>query len=210
MRRYPTYRGTEEVVYLGPRGEPDSGRLSTGFGLRPADGGAHQYYDVGVERIAFEVDTTDEVEDAHARATSFGAKIHCPPEEDRDEPGYYAFFAFDPDGIRIEVFSWTPPEWSRALSGGHPAALHMDHLAVDVAGAVRCEEQHRLGDLAGIAKTLHRVHRLCLFDVLRGTPHSCSQLPEIGPGASALTRISGATSRARDAVRPRMAPFAAQ
>ncbi len=39
---------------------------------------------------------------------STGAKIHCPPEEDRDEPGYYAFFAFDPDGIRIEVFSWTP------------------------------------------------------------------------------------------------------
>jgi hypothetical protein len=29
-------------------------------------------------------------------ATSSGAKIHFPPEEDRDEPGYYAFFAFDP------------------------------------------------------------------------------------------------------------------
>ena len=79
-----------------------------GIGLRPADGGAHQYYGVGVEHIAFEVDTKDEVDDAHARATSSGAKIHFPAEEDRDEPGYYAFFAFDPDGIRIEIFSWTP------------------------------------------------------------------------------------------------------
>ena len=106
-RRYPTYRGTEEVVYLGT-GEayavgPDAG----GIGLRPADGGAHQYYGVGVEHIAFEVDTTDEVDDAHARALASGATIHHPPEEDRDEPGYYAFFVFDPDGIRIEVFSWT-------------------------------------------------------------------------------------------------------
>src|SRR5690242_184370 len=42
------------------------------------------------------------------------------------------------------------------------------------------------------------------------TPHSCSQFPEIGPGASALTRISGATSRARAAVNPRIAPLAAQ
>lgn len=99
-RRYPTYRGTEDVVYLGPPGEAH-------FGLRPADGGAHQYYGVGVEHIAFEVESKDEVEDAHARATSSGAKIHFPPEEDRDEPGYYAFFAFDPDGIRVEVFSWT-------------------------------------------------------------------------------------------------------
>jgi hypothetical protein len=32
--------------------------------------------------------------------------IHFPPQEDRDEPGYYAFFTFDPDGIRVEVFCW--------------------------------------------------------------------------------------------------------
>jgi glyoxylase I family protein len=111
-RRYPTYRGTEEVVYLGT-GEayadvgnnagPDSG----GIGLRPADGGTHQYYGIGVEHVAFDVDTKAEVDDAYARATSSGANIHFPPEEDRDEPGYYAFFAFDPDGIRVEVFSWT-------------------------------------------------------------------------------------------------------
>ncbi len=106
-RRYPTYRGTEEVVYLGTA-EPNAAYDPGGIGLRPADGGSHQHYGVGVEHVAFEVDTTDEVDDAHARAMSSGAKIHYQPEEDRDEPGYYAFFAFDPDGFRIEVFSWTP------------------------------------------------------------------------------------------------------
>jgi catechol 2,3-dioxygenase-like lactoylglutathione lyase family enzyme len=43
--RYPTYRGTEEVVYLKGGGQM--------FGLRPADGGAHRYYEVGIEHIAF-------------------------------------------------------------------------------------------------------------------------------------------------------------
>jgi hypothetical protein len=35
-------------------------------------------------------------------------EIQSPPERHyvEDETDYYAFFAFDPDGIRIEVFSW--------------------------------------------------------------------------------------------------------
>jgi glyoxylase I family protein len=96
--RYPSYRGTEEVVYLACGGQY--------FGLRPADGGAHRYYEVGIEHVAFAVDRPDEVDDAYARCIAAGAKIHFPPEEDRDEEGYYAFFVFDPDGIRVEVFSW--------------------------------------------------------------------------------------------------------
>jgi catechol 2,3-dioxygenase-like lactoylglutathione lyase family enzyme len=66
--RYPTYRGTEEVVYLR---DPHTGSM---LGLRPA------------------------------------AKIHFPPEEDRDVAGYYALFVFDPDGMRVEVFSWPRDE----------------------------------------------------------------------------------------------------
>jgi catechol 2,3-dioxygenase-like lactoylglutathione lyase family enzyme len=106
-RRYPTYRGTEEVIYLGTA-EPNLPYDDGAIGLRPADGGTHRYYGVGVEHIAFEVDTREEVDEAHARAVAWGATIHFPPEEDRDEPGYYAVFVFDPDGIRIEVFSWKP------------------------------------------------------------------------------------------------------
>lgn len=95
--RYPSYRGTEEIVYLrfGP----------TWFGLRPADGGEHTYYDVGVEHIAFHVDRPDEVDEAYQRCLAMDAKVHHPPELDSDVEDYYALFVFDPDGFRIEVFS---------------------------------------------------------------------------------------------------------
>lgn len=95
--RYPSYRGTEEVVYLSFGG----GSL----GLRPADGGEHRYYDVGLEHLAFQVDRPDEVDEAYRRCLEMDASIHHPPELDRDIEGYYAFFVFDPDGFRIEVFS---------------------------------------------------------------------------------------------------------
>ena len=94
--RVQSYRGSEEVVYL-KFGEQN-------LGLRPADGGEHRYYDVGVEHIAFEVDTREEVDAAFARARALGAEIHFPPEEDDDLDDYYALFVFDPDRIRVEVF----------------------------------------------------------------------------------------------------------
>jgi glyoxylase I family protein len=99
-RRYATYRGTEEVVYLE---RPAAG---SGLGIRPADGGSHRYYGVGIEHLAFEVDQPDEVDAAYERCLARAAHIHFPPEQDRDLEGYYAFFVFDPDEIRIEVFCW--------------------------------------------------------------------------------------------------------
>ena len=98
--RVPTYRGTEDVIYL------EYG--VQGFGLRPADGGEYRYHEVGIEHVAFEVDRPDEVEDAYRRCVSAGGEIQSPPEQHYVEDGedYFAFFAFDPDGIRIEVFSW--------------------------------------------------------------------------------------------------------
>jgi catechol 2,3-dioxygenase-like lactoylglutathione lyase family enzyme len=98
--RYPTYRGTEEVVYLQ---EP---RSRVGLGLRPADGGEHRYYSVGIEHLAFEVDQREEVDAAYERCLARDANIHFPPENDRDIENYYAFFVFDPDGIRVEVLWW--------------------------------------------------------------------------------------------------------
>ncbi len=110
--RFPTYRGTEEVVYLvRPKtgdGTPDLEYFG-GLGLRQADGPGHSYYGVGIEHFAFEVDRPEEVDEAHARCLAGGANIHFPPEEERDlpdDPPYYAFFVFDPDGIRVEVFCW--------------------------------------------------------------------------------------------------------
>lgn len=102
--RYSTYRGTEDVVYLM---EPRTGAM---LGLRAADGGAHHYYDVGIEHLAFEVDTAAEVDAAYERCVGQGTNIHFPPEEDRDVEGYYALFVFDPDGMRIEIFNWPRSE----------------------------------------------------------------------------------------------------
>jgi catechol 2,3-dioxygenase-like lactoylglutathione lyase family enzyme len=98
--RFPTYRGTEEVVYL---------RIGEQLlGLRPADGGEHRYYDVGIEHIAFYVETRAEVDETYERCLSIGARIHYPPEQDRDLPDYYELFVFDPDGIRVEIACEAP------------------------------------------------------------------------------------------------------
>jgi catechol 2,3-dioxygenase-like lactoylglutathione lyase family enzyme len=98
FKRYPTYRGTEEVVYL---------RIGDqALGLRKADGGEHRYYGVGIEHLAVSVESRAEVDATHERCKELGVKVHFPPEEDRDEPGYWALFFFDPDGFRIEVFNW--------------------------------------------------------------------------------------------------------
>lgn len=95
--RYESYRGSEEIVYLHVG---DSGQA---IGLRPADGGEHRYYQVGLEHLALSVDSRDEVEATYQRCLEAGARIHFPPEEDRDIPGYLEFFFFDPDGLRIEI-----------------------------------------------------------------------------------------------------------
>ena len=97
---FRSYRGTEDIVYL-RIGEQN-------LGLRPADGGRHSYYDVGLEHLAFEVERREQVDEAYERAVALGAEVHFPPEVDADLDDYYAFFVFDPDGLRIEVF-WAPP-----------------------------------------------------------------------------------------------------
>jgi catechol 2,3-dioxygenase-like lactoylglutathione lyase family enzyme len=97
---FRSYRGTEDIVYL-RFGEQN-------LGLRPADGGEHAYYNVGIEHLAFEVQRREEVDEAYERCRALDAKVHFPPEVDADLEDYYAFFVFDPDGLRIEVF-WAPP-----------------------------------------------------------------------------------------------------
>src|SRR6185437_14952519 len=78
----------------------DSGQV---IGLRPADGGEHRYYGVGLEHLALSVDSREEVDDVYRRCLDAGARIHFPPAEDRDIPGYVELFFFDPDGFRIEI-----------------------------------------------------------------------------------------------------------
>jgi catechol 2,3-dioxygenase-like lactoylglutathione lyase family enzyme len=61
--------------------------------------GSRSRYDVGIEHLAFEVDGRVEADAAHERCVADGARVHFPPEDDRDVDGYYAFFVFDPDGM---------------------------------------------------------------------------------------------------------------
>jgi glyoxylase I family protein len=96
--RYPSYRGTEEVVYLWVGKQM--------LGLRPADGGEFRYYGVGVEHFAVFVSTREEVNETYQRCLAMGANVHCPPDADNDEPDYWAMFVFDPDGIRLEIAHW--------------------------------------------------------------------------------------------------------
>jgi catechol 2,3-dioxygenase-like lactoylglutathione lyase family enzyme len=95
--RYKSYRGSEDIVYLRVG---DTGQV---IGLREADGGEHRYYQVGLEHLALSVDSREEVDAAYRRCLEAGARIHFAPEEDRDIPGYYELFFFDPDGFRIEL-----------------------------------------------------------------------------------------------------------
>jgi catechol 2,3-dioxygenase-like lactoylglutathione lyase family enzyme len=84
--RFPTYRGTEEVVYLAFGDQY--------LGLRQADGGEYRYYDaVGLVDVLTPLDVE-------------GKMLHA---EDKDIPGFYEMFVFDPDGLRIEV-AYGPPE----------------------------------------------------------------------------------------------------
>jgi catechol 2,3-dioxygenase-like lactoylglutathione lyase family enzyme len=98
--RFRTYRGTEEVIYLhfGPQV----------IGLRQADGGEFRYYNVGLEHLAVLVDTREELDQVYERCLELDVDIHFPPEEDRDIPGYWELFVFDPDGLRIETAYYSP------------------------------------------------------------------------------------------------------
>jgi hypothetical protein len=60
-------------------------------GLRAADG-EHRYYDVGLEHLVFYVDTRAEVDEAYQRCLDIGARIHYPPEQDRDLDDFYELF----------------------------------------------------------------------------------------------------------------------
>jgi catechol 2,3-dioxygenase-like lactoylglutathione lyase family enzyme len=106
IERYPSYRGTEEVVYLNIG--------VSALGLRPADGGEHRYYGVGVEHFAIFVSEREEVDQAYRRCLEMGANVHHPPEADNDIPGYRAMFVFDPDGIRLEIAHWPAGDPTRA------------------------------------------------------------------------------------------------
>ena len=94
---------------MGPRGHlPPLGRSF--LGLRPADGGTYRHYDAGLEHLAFQVDSRDEVDEAYQRCISAGSAIESPPQEhyvDVEREDYYAFFVFDPSEQSVNDLDMT-------------------------------------------------------------------------------------------------------
>jgi glyoxylase I family protein len=66
-------------------------------------GGEYDRYRVGVHHVAFEVASRDVVDERHRWVVEQPVSIESPPKEYEYTPGYYAFFFYDPDGIKLEI-----------------------------------------------------------------------------------------------------------
>jgi catechol 2,3-dioxygenase-like lactoylglutathione lyase family enzyme len=65
--------------------------------------GEYDRYLVGVHHIAFEASSRNVVEERYGWVQEQHAAIESPPKEYDYMPGYYAFFFYDPDGMKLEV-----------------------------------------------------------------------------------------------------------
>jgi glyoxylase I family protein len=102
------YHRISEVV--GERGETIWYLSGPGvaIGLREAQSkgageGAHDRYSVGVHHIAFDAWSRAAVDERAGWLVLRGAEIESGPEEYAYQPGYYAVFFYDPDGIKLEI-----------------------------------------------------------------------------------------------------------
>lgn len=92
----------EDIWYLG-------GAAGGAIGLREAQtAGGYDRYRVGIHHLAVRASSREQVEERHRWALEHGAEIESPPREYGYMPGYYAFFFYDPDGIKLEVVHVPP------------------------------------------------------------------------------------------------------
>jgi glyoxylase I family protein len=100
------WHGLSEVE--GERGETIyylTGPGST-LGLRQAttpSEGDYDRYRVGLHHIAFEVASRAAVDERAEGLRTHGAEIESGPEAYWYQPGYYAVFFYDPDGLKLEL-----------------------------------------------------------------------------------------------------------
>jgi glyoxylase I family protein len=86
----------ETIWYLGGGG--------TGIGLREArTPGDHDRYRLGLHHLAFRAPSRGVVDERAEWLRSRGAQIESGPEEYEYQPGYYAVFFYDPDGLKLEI-----------------------------------------------------------------------------------------------------------
>ena len=68
----------------------------------------HDRYQVGLHHLALEAATRSAVDERADWLRSQGAEIESGPEEYWYQPGYYAVFFYDPDGIKLEIVHIPP------------------------------------------------------------------------------------------------------
>jgi len=112
-RSLPFYREFLEPLGYTRVGEVEGERGETiwyivgpgvGVGLREAQmEGTYDRYRVGVHHIAFEAESREVVDERHRWLVERGGDIESPPKEYTYIPGYYAFFLYDPDGLKLEI-----------------------------------------------------------------------------------------------------------
>jgi glyoxylase I family protein len=87
----------ETIWYLGGPG--------SSVGLREAQSESDEYdrYRIGLHHVAFEGDSRAQVDERAEWVRARGGEIESEPQEYTYLPGYYAFFFYDPDGLKLEI-----------------------------------------------------------------------------------------------------------
>ena len=76
----------------------------TSIGQREAQTeGPHDRYRIGLHHLALEATSRSAVNERTEWLRAQGIEIESGPEEYWYQPGYYAVFFFDPDGIKLEI-----------------------------------------------------------------------------------------------------------
>ena len=74
------------------------------IGIREAQSeGAYDRYRVGMHHVCLEAYSRAAVDERAEWLHKVGAEIESGPQEYAYQPGYYAVFFYDPDGIKLEI-----------------------------------------------------------------------------------------------------------
>jgi glyoxylase I family protein len=68
-----------------------------------SDSGPYDRYAVGLHHLAFEADSRARVDELARWVRMQPVEIESEPQEYTYQPGYYAVFFYDPDGIKLEI-----------------------------------------------------------------------------------------------------------
>jgi len=76
----------------------------TAIGLRESQSDQpHDRYSIGLHHLAFEAESRAQVDQVADWVRTQPVDMESEPQEYTYEPGYYAVFFYDPDGIKLEI-----------------------------------------------------------------------------------------------------------